>query len=347
MAKSKQLSIEVRSAIITLHNEGKPYREIASKLKISLKGVQTTITRHRATGSLKDRPRSGRPKATTEVEDRNIVITSKRNRRMTAPEIRAQVNQSRPNPVSVTTVKRRLRAAGLHGRVAVRKPLLRKINKQKRLQWALKHRNWTQAQWEKVLWTDESKFEVFGTKRRQYVRRSSSEKMLPECVLPTVKHGGGSIMVWGCFSAKGTGDLIRVEGIMKKVDYLNILQEHAVPSGLKIIGQGFCMQQDNDPKHSSRLCRGFLEQKERRRVLSNMEWPPQSPDLNPIELLWEELDRRVRDSAPTSQSDLWRLLQEAWESLPAITLQKLVDRMPRLVEAVIKSKGGFFDETKV
>lgn len=347
MGKVREISSETRSVIVVLHNEGKSEREIATQLKLSKTCVHNTIARYKKTGSNQDRPRSGRPRATTSSEDKFIVVTSKRNRRLTAPEIRAEVNKSRSEPVSLTTVKRRLRDANLFGRVAVRKPLLRPQNKRKRMQWAHTHRDWTEEDFKKVLWTDESKFEIFGSKRRIFVRRSAEEKMMPDCVVPTVKHGGGSIMVWGCFSSHGTGDLVRVEGIMKKEQYKRILQQNAVPSGLKLIGNGFYFQQDNDPKHSSKLCRGYLEHKETEGVLKNMVWPPQSPDLNPIELLWEELDRNVRIRCPSSQEDMWKALQESWNNISQETIDKLIARMPRLVRNVIKCKGGFFDEKSV
>lgn len=128
--------------------------------------------------------------------------------------------------------------------------MLRTANKKKRLTWARNHEAWTTDDWRNVLWTDESKFELIGSKRRVFVRRSAGEKMLPECVVPTVKHGGGSVMVWGCFSANGVGDLIRIDGILNKERYKNILQHHAIPSGIRLIGQNFILQQDNDPKHS-------------------------------------------------------------------------------------------------
>lgn len=347
MGKAREISSEIRAVIVALHNEGKTERLIASQLKLSKTCVHNAITRNKATGSNQTRSRSGRPKCTTQSEDNLIVVTSKRNRLLTAPQIREQMNSSRSKPVSVTTVKRRLRDAGLFGRVAVRKPLLRPQNKKKRMQWALTHRDWTAEDFKKVLWTDESKFQIFGSKRRTYVRRSAEEKMLPVCVVPTVKHGGGSIMVWGCFSSRGTGDLVRINGIMKKEQYKQILQRNAVPSGLRLIGNGFFFQQDNDPKHSSKLCRGYLEGKEAKGILRNMVWPPQSPDLNPIELLWDELDRNVRSCCPSSQEDMWKALQESWNQISSETIDKLIDRLPRLVKKVIKCKGGFFDEKSV
>ena len=75
-----------------------------------------------------------------------------------------------------------------------------------------------------MLWSDESKFEQFGNKRRLYVFEGGRYEN--ECLLPTVKHGGGSIMAWGAISASGTGDLVKMDGIMDKKVYHNILVRH-------------------------------------------------------------------------------------------------------------------------
>ena len=72
-----------------------------------------------------------------------------------------------------------------------------------------------------------------------------------------------------------------------------------------------------------------------------------TPDLNPIELLWKELDRRVRDLKPTSLLCLWDCLNEAWNNIPPQTLQKLIERMPKLCAAVMKAKGGHFQENRL
>ena len=85
---------------------------------------------------------------------------------------------------------------------------------------------------------------------------------------------------------------------------------------------------------------------EKQKKLQIMEWPPQSPDLNPIELLGDELDRAVRKRAPTSATQLWTILQQEWEKIEIEKLQKLIARMPRICKAVLKSRGGHFDEKK-
>ncbi|KAF2903887.1 hypothetical protein ILUMI_02289 [Ignelater luminosus] len=168
-----------------------------------------------------------------------------------------------------------------------------------------------------------------------------------ECVVGTVEHGGGSLMVWGCFGNNKTEDLHRIEGTLKKERYKKILENHALPSGRRLIGRGFIFQQHNDPKHSFKLCKSFLSEKKRRREIVVLTWPLQSPDLNAIELLWEELDSKVRKNFPKSDNRLWELLQATWQEIDTKILDKLINCMPKLCNAIIKNKGGFIDETKI
>lgn len=347
MAKRKQLNIEQRARIIALHETKLTNREIARKMKVSEYCVRATIKRMAQTGQLRDRKRSGRPRITTEREDHFIRLTSLRNRRLTAPEIAAEFNVQHEATISISTAQRRLAEAGLRGRVAVKKPHLSALNKRKRLAWAKTHQCWTIAQWKQVFWTDESKFEIFGGKRRTFVRRRAGERMLDECVVKTVKHGGGNVMVWGCFGGGNIGKLVEITERMTKEVYLGILEEHALPTAMELIGEGFIYQQDNDPKHTAKIVKRFFDEQSERGILSLMVWPPQSPDCNPIELLWDYLDREVRKTPPTSKKDLWTKLQNAFNNISDEYLDGLVQRMPRVCAAVIAAKGGYFDEGKI
>uniref|UniRef100_A0A3P8SU24 Tc1-like transposase DDE domain-containing protein n=1 Tax=Amphiprion percula TaxID=161767 RepID=A0A3P8SU24_AMPPE len=107
----------------------------------------------------------------------------------------------------------------------------------------------------------------------------------------------------------------------------------------------FVLQQDNDSKHSSKLCQGYLDKKEE--VLRKMVWPPQSPDLSPNELVWDELDQPVRKVHPTNQQSLTDELKKAWNVIPGTYLKKLVEQMPRICRAVVKARGGYFEDSKV
>lgn len=141
MGRARQISMDIRNKIIGQHQAGECIRKIAKNLKLLPCTVSRIVKKFKDTGTVADRKRSGRPKTTTEAEDRRMVITSKRNRRLTAPEIAAEINRSRMNPVSVSTVKSRLNQAGLYGRIAVRKSLLWPQNKKKGLEWAKQHRH--------------------------------------------------------------------------------------------------------------------------------------------------------------------------------------------------------------
>uniref|UniRef100_A0A8C9TZU4 Transposase Tc1-like domain-containing protein n=1 Tax=Scleropages formosus TaxID=113540 RepID=A0A8C9TZU4_SCLFO len=123
--------------------------EIVTKAKVSVSTVSYTIKRHLETGGNSNRKRSGRPKATAESEDKFLRVNRLRDRQLTGQQLRAQLN------------------TGFTGWVAVRKPLLRWQNK--RLAWAMKHRHWTTEDWKKVLWMDESKFEIFNSSQRVFV----------------------------------------------------------------------------------------------------------------------------------------------------------------------------------
>ena len=85
--------------------------------------------------------------------------------------------------------------SGLHGQISAKKPRLKDINKKKRLAWAKKHKHWTLDRWKSVLWSDESKCKVFGSNRCVFVRCRIGEWMICACVVPTVKHGEGGVMV--------------------------------------------------------------------------------------------------------------------------------------------------------
>ena len=134
-------------------------------------------------------------------------------------------------------------------RVTRRKSLLKKAHLESYLRNAKNHSRNSEAMWQKVLWSDETKMELFGLTPKRYVWHKPNTAHHPKNTIPTVKHGG-SIMLWGCFSSAGTGALVRIEGKMDEEKYRKILEESLLPSASKLkLCRKFTFQLDNDPKN--------------------------------------------------------------------------------------------------
>ena len=147
-------------------------------------------------------------------------------------------------------------------------------------------------------------------------------------------------MVWGCMGWNGVGMLIEFEGIMNDKQYVDILERGVMESveKLELDEEEFYFQQDNDPKHTSKLAYNWFEEK----GIQLLKWLAQSPGINPIEHLWTHVKKKLHQypSPPTSLHELWDRLAVEWNGIPAETCQRPIESMPRRCEAVIKAKGG-------
>ncbi len=136
--------------------------------------------------------------------------------------------------VSAQTIRHTLQQVGLHGRRPRRKPLLKLAHKKACKQFAEDYLAKSMNYWNHVLWSDESKVNLFDSDGVQHVWQRPGEEYQENCALPTVKHGGGSIMVWGCMTTAGTGELRFIEGNMDSNMYCDILKQKMMPSLQKL-----------------------------------------------------------------------------------------------------------------
>nr|KAF6324887.1 hypothetical protein mMyoMyo1_008338 [Myotis myotis] len=165
------------------------------------------------------------------------------------------------------------------------------------LQFTQEHKDWTVEHWNKVMWFNESCFQLHHADGRVRIWRKQHESMQPTCMSTTLQADGGSVMVWGMFSWHDLGPLLCVEQHLNSTTYLSIIAGQLHPIMLMAYpnGDGF-FQQDYAPGHGAHIVQEWFQEHEGNFTL--LRWSPQSPDLNPIEHLWNEAKRAIRQLVP-------------------------------------------------
>ncbi|GBL88510.1 Transposable element Tc1 transposase [Araneus ventricosus] len=176
---------------------------------------------------------------------------------------------------------------------------------------------------------------LFGTDGIQWSRPPQGTRFDPKNYVPTMKHGGGNVMVWACVSRLGMGPLRRIQGIIDKCQYEDIHENTMRPYARNSFGHGFIFQQDNYPKHRSKHIQNWFS----RRHVTLIDWPSLSPDLNIIEGVWGELERRLIGRNAWNADEKFSQLEEEWKKIPLSFIQTLLDSIPRGWQAVIDAKG--------
>lgn len=334
--KRQQTSIETRKLVIKLHCNGKSLREIGAIVGRTHSTIQKIIYNYGNTGTLKNKCGRGRKKILKDKDERYILRQIHQNPRQSVPELTVEVATRIQKPLSTETVRRVLRSNGLNGRVARKKPFISKVNQKKRLEFAKEYVNKPEEFWRNVIFSDECKINLFGSDGKQIVWRKPNTELQKENLCGTVKHGGGSVMVWGCMAASGTGNLVFIDTIMTKDVFLDILKKNLKSSAARLgMPRVYYFQQDNDPKHTAHIVRDWLLYNAPRQLKT----PPQSPDINPIENLWWILKQRMKGRASTSKAIFKEQLLEEWDKIGSEVTNKLILSMPRRLQAVIDANG--------
>ncbi len=192
------------------------------------------------------------------------------------------------------------------------------------------------TQWSKVLFSDESKFCISFGNQGPRVWRKSGEAQNPCCLKSSVKFPQ-SVMIWAAMSSAGVGPLCFLKSTVNAAIYQEILEHFMLPSADKLYGDAdFIFQQDLAPAHTAKGTKSWFND----HGVTVLDWPANSPDLNPIENLWGIVKRKMRDTRPNNADELKATVKETWASIPPQQCHKLITSMPRRIEAVIKAKGA-------
>uniref|UniRef100_A0AAZ3SID9 Transposase Tc1-like domain-containing protein n=1 Tax=Oncorhynchus tshawytscha TaxID=74940 RepID=A0AAZ3SID9_ONCTS len=225
MGKSKEISQDLRKIIVDLHKSGSTLGAISKHLNVPRSSVQTIVCKYKHHGTTQPSYRSGRRSVLSPRDECTLVQKVQINLRTTAKDLVKMLEET-GTEVSISTVKRAQYRHNLKGHSARKKPLLQNSHKKARLRFATAHGDKDRTFWRNVLWSDETKIELFGHNDHCYVWRKKGDACKPNNTIPTMKHGGGCIMLWGCFAAGGSGALHKIDGFMRKEKYVDILKQH-------------------------------------------------------------------------------------------------------------------------
>ena len=332
----RPLSSNRENNVVVLLQKGWSTRKVAKCTHISQSTVQRI--RKRRLPNL-DMSIGGRPPLMSDSMQRACVRAVTVGGLDTAAAATRVVRQQFASEISVQTVRRTLNFAGLVARVKKSKPLLSQKNIKARLEFATSHLHWTIDDWKRVIFSDETKINCFCSDGQYWCWVEKGEGLTERIVRKIVKHGGGSLMIWGCLTAFGPGLFCKIEGIMNQYVYREILETHLNRTLTKfhLNPTRIIFQHDNDPKHTSKSVKEWLS----RQPFGLLKWPPQSPDLNPIEHLWAMMKRKLNcyPSAPKGLLDLWTRVIETYESFTTEECSKLYETMPRRMRAVVHGRG--------
>ena len=338
--RRKELSDAKKNIIVGMKRAGKTNTYIAKDLGIPRSTVIFVCKKYEATGSTTNVKRSGRPPKLTPRDVRTLVLSVRKD--PMAPYHVHQENLARTGTtVCRDTVIKYLKLEGFSSCAPALKPKLTSHHIQRRLSWTRLYKNWTNNDWANVIWSDESRFSIVGNDGGARVLRRIGERYQERHVVTTVKFGKGSVMVWGCFWAGGLGPLVVMEGSVDQDAYVNCLAKHFIPYLRKMeeeTGREFIFQEDGASCHTGSYTTWFKRQCQ---IKSFPYWPAQSPDLNPIENLWNALDRRLqkRRGFIRNIAQLKACLQEEWGKMSLDLAKRLVDSMPDRCKAVRKARG--------
>jgi transposase len=344
----KELSPYIRGQIIAYSEIGLSPHQISQKLEIPRRTVRDTITRNPERKDGESKSRSGRPKVLSERDIRHILALIRQEPFIPYRQIKFELNLSCSTP----TIYSALKSSGYGHWMARQRPKLEAQHAKKRYEFAIQYGDWDEKEWSNIIFTDECSIELGSGKRRRWVFRLNrrGEKWKKQYVQPIKKGKGVRIMVWAAIWGENRSDLLQLERDFESkkhgysaTSYIEILEEIV----RAIYEPGMIFMQDNAPIHKAKKSMDWFTEN----GVMLMDWPPYSPDLNPIENLWFPLKEGVYKMNPdiedTSGDEekvaevLWKASEASWTNINKNILHKCMKSMKKRMAAV-REAGGWY-----
>jgi len=342
-----ELTPKKRARIVQMREDGASLREVSERFETTMATVSRTVKKFNEHHTFFDLERSGRPSIVDDRMRRRVIRFLKLNKKMKFGDV-AEAFEG----LTESTVRTIAHDAGRYRRVARRKPFLTKLQMEKRLAWAQNNRD---TDWASVIFTDEAHLVTGRQNGRIWVTRSPNEVNNLDCLEPTFRSDRKSIMVWGCVALGRKGPLFRIPlqpstsngKVRTKAEGLNGTRyvEHILSGPLlqslrewEKDGRKMRVVEDGAPCHKSAPARNFREENS----IERQDHPPNSPDLNPIENVWDRLNGEIKRIGGhlTSTEALERVAQAAWLNIPQDFIDGKILEMKQRVIDVQASKGA-------
>ncbi|UYV84230.1 Transposase [Cordylochernes scorpioides] len=309
----KQTDAFTRGMVIGLKRAGWSIRQIAADTHLGASTVHRLWRRWLEQGNVAINRNAGATRVTSARVDRRILRQAVAAPQGTCTAILQHVQDTLDHSISTRTISRRLVANGLHSFHPLRRLPLTPPNRRQRLEWCRARSTWM-TEWHRVVFSDESRFCLSSDNRRVRVWRRRGERSNPAAIVerPSVRQRG--IMVWGTIAYDSRSPLLRIQGTMTAQRYVDDV----------------LYQQDNARLHTAHISQQALQD------VQMLPWPPYSPDLSPIEHVWDIIGRRLHAfPQPRSEDELWQMVEREWRAIPQDAIRTLIDSLPRRVAACI------------
>ncbi|UYV64166.1 hypothetical protein LAZ67_2006860, partial [Cordylochernes scorpioides] len=324
----KQTDAFTRGMVIGLKRAGWSIRQIAANTHLGASTVHRLWRRWLEQENVAIYRNAGATRVTSARVDRRILRQAVAAPQSTCTAILQHVQDTLDHSISTRTISSRLVANGLHSCRPLRRLPLTPPNRRQRLEWCRARSTWM-TEWHRVVFSDESRFCLSSDSRRVRVWRRRGERSNPAAIVerPTVRQRG--IMVWGAIAYDSRSPLLRIQGTMTAQRYVDDVQRPVTLPYLQGVPNAL-YQQDNDRPHTARISQQALQD------VQMLPWPPYSPDLSPIEHVWDIIGRRLHAlPQPHSEDELWQMVEREWRAIPQDAIRTLIDSLPRRVAACI------------